>query len=91
MNEQTKELIAVAASVAAHCQPCLEYHYSKARELGIEIAEINEAIDIGHQVARGAGKAIRDLQETLIPGAPSADTAEGGCCGGNAGGDIKCC
>lgn len=92
MTEQTKELIAIAASVAAHCQPCLKYHYSKARELGVEIVEINAAIDIGYQVARGAGKAIRDFQETLIPGESTSTSAAGGCCGGGeTGGDSKCC
>ena len=26
MDERTKELIAIGASVGAHCQPCLTYH-----------------------------------------------------------------
>jgi len=33
MDEKTKELIAIGASVGAHCQPCLAWH-EKARELG---------------------------------------------------------
>ncbi len=32
MKEQIKELIAVGASIAGHCQPCLAYHVTKARE-----------------------------------------------------------
>lgn len=92
MNEQTRELIAVAASVAAHCQPCLTFHYAKARELGVEITDINAAVDIGHQVARGASKAMRDFQETLIPPDSSEASRESGCCSGNdKGGGSKCC
>ena len=30
MDEKVKELIAVGASVGAHCQPCLTYHVVKA-------------------------------------------------------------
>ena len=33
MDEKTKELIAIGASVSAHCQPCLTYHVAKAKEL----------------------------------------------------------
>jgi len=48
MDEKTKELIAVGASVAGHCQPCLSYHIGKAKDLGIDEAEIREAMDLGH-------------------------------------------
>ncbi|MCE5296861.1 MAG: carboxymuconolactone decarboxylase family protein, partial [Euryarchaeota archaeon] len=36
MDERTKELVAIAASVAGHCQPCFRHHLGKAKELGIE-------------------------------------------------------
>ena len=26
MNESIKELVAIGASIGAHCQPCLKYH-----------------------------------------------------------------
>ena len=35
MNEKTKELSSIGASLAAHCQPCLVFHVDKARKLGI--------------------------------------------------------
>ena len=50
MDELTKELIAIGASVGAHCQPCLTYHVEKARELGINDEEIRLAIETGHMV-----------------------------------------
>lgn len=93
MNEQIKELIAVGASVAAHCQPCLKYHYAKARELGIEVTDINAAIDVGHQVSRGAVQAMHDYRETLIAGSHAASPSDGCCCGNKAegSGEGKCC
>ncbi len=47
MDPLTKELVAIAASVAARCQPCFDHHLKKARELGGPDADIKEAIIIG--------------------------------------------
>lgn len=91
MNEQIKELVAIGASVAAHCQPCLKYHYAKARELGVDVTEINAAVDVGHQVSRGASKAIRDFHGALVPGESTSIGTGGGCGGDDDAGDSKCC
>ena len=66
MDNRIKELIAIGASVAANCQPCVEYHAGKARENGAEQKEIAEAIAIGKIVRKGAtGKMDRFLSATL--------------------------
>lgn len=54
LDEITKELVAIGASITANCQPCLEYHTAKARELGVENEGILEAVKVGQQVRRGA-------------------------------------
>ena len=54
MNDKTKRLIAVGASIAANCQQCLLVNIKKARENGCDEQEINEAIEIGKLVSRGA-------------------------------------
>lgn len=66
MNAQTKELIAIGASVGAHCQPCLVYHMGKARDLGIDDEKIRAAIEIGHMVETGATKAMRNFTSDLL-------------------------
>ncbi len=76
MDEKTKELIAVGVSVGVHCQPCLEYHVNKARELGNSDGEIREAIEVGHQVEKGAAAAIQKLESKLL--APTCQA--GSCC-----------
>jgi len=53
LGTTTKELIAIGASVTAHCQPCLTYHVGKAREMGISEQEIQEAVAVGHKVEKG--------------------------------------
>lgn len=69
MDERTKELIAIGASVGAHCQPCLTYHIEKAREMGLAEEDIRAAIDTGHMVEKGAMSAMRKFSAAVV--APS--------------------
>ena len=66
MDEQTKKLIAVGASVGANCHPCLEHHVGKALEFGIDRNEIMEAINIAKAVRQGAASSMDKLAMTLI-------------------------
>jgi AhpD family alkylhydroperoxidase len=54
LDDKIKELVAVGAAITANCQPCLEYHSAKARELGVADDDIFEAIKVAQQVRRGA-------------------------------------
>ena len=62
-NDKIKELIAIAASVSAHCQPCLEFHTSQAKQAGASASEITEAIEVGKMVSKGASV---QMQRTII-------------------------
>ena len=46
LDRKTKELIAIAASLAAKCQGCLEGHVRKALKFGATREEISESIAI---------------------------------------------
>ncbi len=46
-DDHTRELISVAASVAANCIPCLRYHFAEAVKLGSPIEAIRAAGQIG--------------------------------------------
>jgi AhpD family alkylhydroperoxidase len=64
LDEKIKELIAVGASISANCHPCIKYHLAKAREMKIEEAEIQQAIEVGKMVRKGAaGQMDRLLEE----------------------------
>jgi len=67
MDERTKELIAIGASVGSHCQPCLTWHMKKARELGIDDETIRAAIETGHMVEKGAMAAMRKYTDGVLP------------------------
>ena len=71
MDEATKELIAIGASVGAHCQPCLTYHVGKAREMGIDDEAIKAAIETGHMVEKGAMSAMRKFSAAVLEPSPA--------------------
>jgi AhpD family alkylhydroperoxidase len=85
MDERTRELIAIGASIAAHCQPCLTYHIAKAKELGIDAQLIRTAMDIGHMIEKGLMSAMQAFAKSTFD-APPQDAA--GCYGPGAKG---CC
>ena len=89
MDDKTKELIAVGASVGAHCQPCLDYHVAKAREMGIGDDDIREAIGMGHMVEKGAMAAMRDFSAGVL--GERAQAGGPGCCSGGKGKSKSCC
>ena len=66
MNEQMKELVAMGASAAANCHPCMDHHLAKCDELGIDRAEVNAAVKVGLMVNRGAENAIRKKARELL-------------------------
>lgn len=80
MNEQIEELIALGASAAAHCQPCLQHHVARAMELGIPNEDIRHAVEIGRMVSRGAESALLQYEKLLFAD-PSKDSSA--CCGGS--------
>jgi AhpD family alkylhydroperoxidase len=54
MDNKTKELIAVAASVSTNCIPCFDFHKAKALDDGASQKEVIIAARIGLQVSCGA-------------------------------------
>lgn len=66
LDKHILELIAVGASVAANCQPCLEYNVRKAREFGADAEEIAEAIEVGKRVRQGAAAKLDKFALSLI-------------------------
>lgn len=66
MDARTKELVALGASVAGRCQPCFRHHLAKARELGIEAEDIQEAIKLGARISEVGGQRMVDFVDVVI-------------------------
>jgi len=72
MEDKTKLLIAIGASLTANCQACLKTAITHALGAGVSKKEILEAIAIGRVVRRGAfGK--MDKFSTKLAGDPGSD------------------
>ncbi len=81
LDNRTKELIAVGASVTANCQPCLQFHVSKARENGSSDEELAVAIAVAKAVRKGALAKMDDFASRLGGDAPEADRGTAAGCG----------
>lgn len=66
MDEKIKELIALGASMACNCHPCVKFHTDKARKMGIDNAKIKMAYDIGQMVRKGAAGQMDELLNDLL-------------------------
>ena len=65
LDAKMKELIAIGASVACNCQPCVKFHWDKAKELNIEPELIKQAIEVGKMVRKGAASQMDELIEDI--------------------------
>lgn len=73
MDEKMKELVAMGASAAANCHPCMDHHLAKCDELRIDRSEVLEAVRVGLMVNHGAEKSIRKKSHALL-GEPALET-----------------
>ena len=80
LDRRISRLIAVGASVAANCQPCLQTNAAKALENGASEAEIAAAIEVGKMVRQGAATKMDAFASSLSQATPaSAGSPVGGC------------
>ena len=61
LDRKTKELVAIAASLATHCKGCLEGHIKKALKYGATKDELSETIAITMGVAAAAVVDLTDI------------------------------
>jgi AhpD family alkylhydroperoxidase len=81
LDIRIKELIAVGASVTANCQPCLQYHVSKARESGAEDEEIAIAVAVAKAVRKGAATKMDDFAAGVGAETAATECGAGQGCG----------
>jgi AhpD family alkylhydroperoxidase len=81
LEPKTKELLAIAASVASGCVACLETHMSLARQAGAESRDIQMAVNIARAVRLQAVTTIDDLATQWAHGDPIAVIAGNTACG----------
>ncbi|MCK7582425.1 MAG: carboxymuconolactone decarboxylase family protein [Chromatiales bacterium] len=68
MDERTLELVAIAASVAGHCQPCFRHHLGKAKELNIDQEDIRKAVSLAVRISGIGDMRMAEFVEGLLGG-----------------------
>ncbi len=68
LDPKTKELIALAIGVAAHCDPCIGFHMRTLVKLGATKAEVEETLGVAVYMGGGpslmyAAKAMAAFEE----------------------------
>jgi len=66
MEPRTKELAALAASVAAHCQPCFRHHLKKAREAGASEEDIEQAVELAERISAVGDQRMAEFVEGVM-------------------------
>ncbi len=65
LDDRTKALIAVGASITANCQSCLHSTVALALEAGAEAQDIAEAIELAKLVRRCASTSMEKFVASL--------------------------
>jgi AhpD family alkylhydroperoxidase len=81
LDEKMKELVAIGASVACNCHPCVKYHIGKARELNVDSELIKQAAEVGKMVRKGAAGQMDELLSDLSKECPPDKTNSDCSCG----------
>lgn len=79
MDERMKELVAIGASAAVNCHPCIDYHLAECRRLELETGEIQAAIEVGLKVNRNASAKTRERADELLSGENMTIRGSSGC------------
>ena len=74
LSEKTKELIALALGVAAHCEGCLGFHAKALVRLGATRAEVEEALAVA--VYMGGGPSLMYSASAMTAFAEFANGSE---------------
>ncbi len=68
LDERTKELIGIAASVAGHCRKCFLYHFKQAKKLGVSLDDIQEVIEFAGSISAAGDRGMNEFILKTIKG-----------------------
>ena len=66
LDIKTREMVALSASVAANCVPCLKYHFAEALKQGCTAQEISEIVKTATMVKQRPATDIDEMASQLL-------------------------
>jgi AhpD family alkylhydroperoxidase len=73
LDRREREFVALGASLASNCVPCIEYHILEARKAGISDAQIREAVELADSVRRVPSQQVLGRADSLLRSAPPGE------------------
>ncbi len=89
LDPKTRELISIAASIVAKCQPCLDYHVEEARKAGASDSDMRNAVSIARMIRKQGDENMDIYADEKLGGAAQEQPAPSACCcsGGSCSGE----
>ncbi len=89
MDPKTKGLVAIAASIATNCQPCMKYHLKIARSSGATEEEIKDMMEMAKAVKMKSAMVMDEFAEEILSSAQKSSNER--CQNKGSGSDKECC
>jgi AhpD family alkylhydroperoxidase len=67
LTTRESELVAIGASLASNCIPCVTYHIGMARKCGLSEGQIAAAIELADKVRQTPARAVLDAARRSSP------------------------
>lgn len=82
LTQREQELVAIGASIASNCVPCIAFHVGQAREAGLTEVEIEAAVALSEEIrAVPANLVVNTAWARLGAESPAEDDCTPTCCG----------
>lgn len=80
-TDAVAELVAIAAAIAANCDPCFKYHIQQAKKLGVSREDMMRAVKTAQAVKETPAKAMLQLAQRFLEEDPAGLPVVQNCCG----------
>lgn len=80
LNNRDRELVALGASLASNCVPCIQFHVREGRKVGISDEEIEEALRVADKVRQVPARLVLETARAILGGEPASEDRGGGSC-----------
>ena len=84
LTMQQRELVAIGASLASNCIPCVKFHVRKGREVGLTAEVIREAVEVADTVRQVPARKVLEVATAVLASdrTPSEKAKGKSTCGG---------
>ncbi len=65
-SEAVAELVAIGAAIASNCEPCFQYHFDKARKLGVSREDMLSAVETAQKVKESPAASVLELAKRIL-------------------------